>query len=115
MALSEADLSLLRMQIGDEAETAFDDSELNTIYAAMGNDLNLTSAKVFEILAADASKFADYKANESEEKRQQIFSNLLKMAATYRQLSDASGNQFKIVGIKRRPPRNKRSPFGGEC
>lgn len=115
MALNTADLWLLRAQIGDEDAATFEDSELNIIYLAMSSNLNLTTAKVFEILAGDAAKFADYKANEREEKRKQIFDNLLKQAAYYRQLASAEGNQLMIVGIKRRPPRNKTSPFGENC
>ena len=111
-SLSTSDLSFVRLIIGDEAETAFSDSELNTLYTQAGSDLNITMALCFEVLRNSAAKFADYKQNESEEKRNQIFANLDKLAKYYRGLATTTGNQVKVVGLKQRPPRNKTKPRG---
>lgn len=110
--LTSALLTRLRRKIGDVAETAWNDDELNDIYDQAGGDWNLTIALCFEELLVNAAKFADYKQNESEEKRQQIFVNLSKMINHFRSLSSSSANQVRIVGMKLRPPKNKSKPRG---
>lgn len=108
--LTAALMARLRRKIGDETEAAWSDDELNDIYDEAEGDWNLTIALCFEELMNNAVKFADYKQNESEEKRSQIFANLQKMATYYRGLSAGASNQVRIVGLKLRPPKNKPKP-----
>ncbi len=108
----------LRRRIEDENADVFTNDELNDFYDEAGGDWNLTLALVAEDLLWNAAKRVDYKANESEEKRSQAFIQLEKLANRHRSISaseSAKSNQFMVVGIKRRPPRNKTSPFGDEC
>jgi len=110
--LTTALLTRLRRKIGDESETAWDDAELNDSYDEAGGSWNLTIALLFEELRNNAVKFADYKQNESEEKRSQIFANLEKTARYYRSIVDDNATQVQIVALKQRPPHNKTKPRG---
>jgi|GEM_PF-2140718 len=108
--LTETQLASLRRKVGDSAGTVWTEEELNAIYTEAGSDLNEAIAICYEELMANAVKFADYTQNESSEKRSQIFSNLGKMATYYRGLSSQSQVSARIVGMKQRPPHNKRKP-----
>ncbi len=108
--LTETQRSSLRRKVGDPAGDVWTADELNTIFTEAGGDINEAIAICFEELMVDAAKFADYKQNESEEKRSQIFNNLAKLADRYRGLSNSQQSQVRIVGMKQRPPRNKRIP-----
>lgn len=108
--LTTAELTSLRRKVGDPSETTWDDDELNAIYDEADGDFNEAVAICFEELMVNAAKFADYTQNESSEKRSQIFANLSKLADRYRSLSSTNTNQVRIVGLKQRPPRNKRKP-----
>jgi len=108
--LTNTELASMRRKVADTAETAWDDDELQAIYTEANGDLNEAIAVCYEELMANAAKFSDYTQNESSEKRKQIFDNLGKMATYYRGLSDQNQVSAKIVGIKQRPPRNKRKP-----
>ena len=111
--LSATLLARLRRKIDDEGTPpAFSDDELNDIYDEADGNWNLTLALCFEELRNSAAKFSDYKQNESEEKRKQIFDNLFKLASYHRGLATSTGNQVRVVGLKSRPPRNKTKPRG---
>jgi hypothetical protein len=114
MALSEHQLARLRRKVGDTGATpAFTDDELQDLYTEAGEDWDTTVLYAYDELLAQAAKFNDYSAGESDEKRSQVFANLTKLRDRWaaRVASGAkAANQVRIVGTRTAPRRKKDVP-----
>ena len=74
----------------------------------------------YEDLLANTWKFNDYTQNQSQEKKQQIHANLLKLADYWKKkvddetaLASTSRGQVRIMGIRRIPEEIADDPDGG--
>lgn len=128
MALTSTQLTRMRNSLGDTGDTqVFTNNELNDLYdqatedAETGeNPFNRAVWYGYEALAASASKLTDYAQNATDEKRSQIFSQVNKMLAYWKNKTEdaiaaltATANassQVRIVGLEHRPPRQRDTP-----
>ena len=80
-----------RADIGDK-NSAFDDPDIDRLEeratTRWGADAAYEGARVMAVqqLIANAAKFADYTANESSEKKSQIFKNLKDLLDIYKEI-----------------------------
>lgn len=117
MALNYDDF---RADIGDVNE-AFEDADIDQLetraLARYGADAGYEGARVLAVqqLIANAAKFSDYTANESSEKKSQIFKNLKDLLDIYKaDLADvvesAAGANVRMGKTTKKPPRRKEYP-----
>ena len=109
-----------RADIGD-VNNAFEDADIDTLetrsIAKYGADAAYEGARIMAInqLIANAAKFSDYTANESSQKKSQVFNNLLKLRDIYKTdlddaIQDASGASVRMGRGRIKPPRRKELP-----
>lgn len=113
--LTAAQLEDFRADIGDVGDTpAFTDYELNRLYQRAEESYYGAVIMAIRQLRANAAKFADYTANQSEEKRSQVFTQLGKLLDDYVKAlaveNADSGRQVKIAGMMAIPPRKRWTP-----
>lgn len=84
--------------------TALTDGELNANYALAGNNFFYGLYQDILDIQMSASKFDDYVAGQTQEKKSQIPANLAKMAAEYKGLA-FSDQQVQIVRLVPVPPK----------
>lgn len=90
--------------------TAFSDTELSANYdLALGNFF-LGIAYDFDDLLANAAKFNDYTAGQTQEKKSQITANLRERSAWYHQWANAS-RQIQMASLTPEPPRERAVPW----
>ena len=112
-----------RADIGDATE-AFSDTEIDKLEARAterwGEDVAYEGARVLAVqqLLASSAKFADYTANESSEKKSQIFKNLQELLKVYKddlvdkqdEIAAAAGANARFGGTVKKPTRLKEYP-----
>lgn len=109
-----------RGDIGD-VNSVFSDPEIEKLetraIAKYGAGLAYEGAILLAMnqLVANAAKFADYTANDSGEKKQQKFKNLMDVRKMYKaDLSDAqesaAGSSVRMGGTRKKPSRRKEYP-----
>lgn len=115
--LTEPELLRFRRKIGDGGTPpAFGDEELQDLYAEAGDDFTIAIRDAYDELIGSAWRFNDYTQNETQDKKQQIFQNLLKAREIWQAKVDKAeaatraSNQVRIVGLQSMPPRVKRKP-----
>lgn len=109
--LTDQEIEDLRADIGDVgAEPAFEKPELNRLYVRAGYDYNTTVVLALRQLYAQTWRLADYKQNQSEEKRSQIMSNLKKLLDHWESIVDAAKPQVKVYGRRSIPPVRRNVP-----
>lgn len=109
-ALTVTELERFRRKVGDTGESkAFSDPELQDIYQEAGGDFNRAVLLAYEELIGNAWKFSDYTQNESQERKSQIFANLMKTRDMW-QSKLSKGKQVAFVGMRSIPPRQKDVP-----
>jgi hypothetical protein len=100
-----------RADIGD-ANSAFTDAEIDTLeqraIARWSEDVAYEGARVLAInqLLASAAKLADYAANESSEKKSQVFKHLSELRKLYK--SDLDDARDDVAGASVRSGRSTR-------
>jgi hypothetical protein len=117
MPLTPAEIRRFRRKIGDVGRLvdgqmcyAFPDPDIQDIYEEAGSNFERAVLEAFDELIGNSWKFNDYTQNQTQEKKQQIFSNLLKARDSWYTTHVKSNNQVRIVGIKSVPPRLKDRP-----
>jgi hypothetical protein len=113
--LTAAQLEDFRDDIGDVGTTpAFTDYELQRLYHRAEDNYYGAVIMAIRQLRANAAKFVDYTANQSEEKRSQVFAQLGKLLDDYaKALAEENadgGKQVRIVGMWPVPPRDRAKP-----
>jgi hypothetical protein len=109
-----------RADIGD-ANSAFSDADIDQLetraIARWGADAAYEGARVMAIqqLMVNAAKFSDYTANESSQKKQQIFKNFESVLKMYKAdlddvLEIAAGANVRMGHTTKKPPRRKEYP-----
>jgi len=111
----------LRADVGDEgASPAFTDDEITRLWARVSGasrevvQFEATLALMYRQLLANAAKFADYTAGDTEEKRSQVFKHLQAMYKMYQDhLEDVLGTetrQFAKSTVRGVPRQNRSEP-----
>jgi hypothetical protein len=109
-----------RGDIGDK-NSAFDDPDIDRLEtratARWGADVAYEGARVLAVqqLLANTAKFADYTANESSEKKSQIFKNLKDLLDIYKEdlddvIEGVAGASVRMGRGSTIPPRRKEYP-----
>ena len=109
-----------RSDIGDK-NSAFADADIDRLetraIARYGADGAYEGARVLAVqqLLANSAKFADYTANESQEKKSQIFKQLKDLLTIYKNdlddvLENAAGSSVRMGRSSIKPPRRKEYP-----
>ena len=125
--MSKTLIERLRRKIGDVGplqnppqDPAFSDPELQDNWNEAGGNWNKSVLSCYEDLLANTWKFNDYTQNQSQEKKQQIHANLLKLADYWKKkvddetaLASTSRGQVRIMGIRRIPEEIADDPDGG--
>lgn len=105
-------IARFRRKIADQkVPPTFPEPELQDIWDEAGGDLNKACLIAFEELAANAAKFTDYTANESSQKKSQIFDHLTKVMIPMYQEKVRKPNQVRIVGTAIVPTRRASRPY----
>lgn len=118
--LTVQELADFRADIGDTSGV-FTDAELQRLYARASEDYDTAILYAIDQLIANASKFADYTQNQSQEKKSQIFDHLLRLRSIWKSKVDAAAaaesaaTQVRIVGLSHVPPRRKNKPGEWGC
>ena len=97
-------------EMAQGGRTAFMDSELNANYDLA--KANFFLGLYYDIIDLQAStvRLHDYVAGQSNEKRSQVNANLIKLAATYKVLSQAD-RQIQLASMVPEPPRQRAIPW----
>lgn len=112
-----------RADIGD-ANSAFADGEIDKLETRAterwGADVAYEGARVLAVqqLLANSAKLTDYTANESSDKKSQIFKHLQDMLKLYKsdlsdkqeELAQAAGANARFGGTRKKPSRLKEYP-----
>lgn len=109
-----------RDDIGDE-NSAFSDDDINRLETRAieryGAGFAYEGAIVLALnqLVANAAKFADYTANDSSEKKQQKFKNIMEVRKMYKAdlaeaQEDAAGSSVRMGHTTKKPSRRKEYP-----
>ena len=87
--LTAVQLNDLRNDLGDTGVTpAFPDAELQRLYLRTSEGYTATVILGLDQLIMNTAKFADYTQNDTEEKKSQVFTNLLKVRAIWQKRLD---------------------------
>ena len=95
--------------IGDDG-AVFSDDELNRLYTRADGDYNSAVYLAWRQLMADASKFFDYTAGETEVKKSQVRAHIGAMVQFWKSEARQVGNQVRMLGLNEIPPRWKDAP-----
>lgn len=111
MALTAAQLTDMQGDLGITADqTVFTDAELNRLYERASSDYSTAVYLGFRQLLADANKFFDYRAGQTQVSRSQVRKHLMEMVSFWKDEAKTSGNQMRILGLNEIPPRWKDEP-----
>jgi len=111
MALTTAQRADIQADLGiDSGETVFTNDELDRLYTRADSDYNGAVYLAWRQLMADAAKFNDYTAGQTEEKKSQIFEHIKAMVDFWKDEARVATNQVRIVGALEVPPRWKDKP-----
>lgn len=115
--LTQEQITRLRRKIGDvNSPPAFPDADLEDTWQEVGGSWNMLVLESIDELISNSWRFTDYVQNQSQEKKSQILSNLLKVRAIWQKKVDddavatANKNQVKMTGLRPVPPRRKERP-----
>lgn len=127
MAVTQTQIDRLRRDVGGD-ETSLPDETVQDIfdeaeetYSDAASALAQTRILALQGLLASAAKMADYTANESSEKRSQVYSNLSKLLDLWqKRLDDAVadadvaslGGGVRFGRVHRKPARVREYPGG---
>lgn len=109
--LSAEDMAWIRRQVGDvNTPPAFPDVDLRDIYNRARGNLDAAVLACFDELIGSAWRFADYAQNQSEEKKSQVFNNLLKARPIWEGKVSSARQSTRILPLYSYPPRRKAHP-----
>jgi hypothetical protein len=91
-------------------EAVFTNAELDRLYARADSNYNSAVYLAWRQLAANASKFNDYTAGETQEKKSQIYDHIKDMVDFWKDEARVAANQVRSIGLLEVPPRDKDSP-----
>lgn len=95
-------------------ESVFLDSELQRIYDRAGGNYARAITIAIRQLLMNATKFNDYSAGQTTERKQQIFQNLQGMYKVWEDEWRSTSNQVRIVGARPVPPVVTEYPYTEE-
>lgn len=117
--LTIAQLERARRRIGDgNTPPTFSDAELQDNWSDAGEDWNAFILLCYDDLIGNSWKFNDYTQNQTQERKQQIFDNLMKTRKLWQDKVNVDianalkPSQVMIVGTRRVPPRKFDTPAG---
>ena len=111
MALTATQRADMQGDLGITAdESVFTNTELDRLYARADSDYNSAVYLAWRQLAANAAKFNDYTAGETQEKKSQIWDHIQEMLEFWKDEARVAANQVRSVGLLEVPPRDKDSP-----
>ena len=93
-------------------EAVFTNDELDRLYTRADSDYNEAVYLAWRQLMADAAKFNDYTAGQTQEKKSQVYDHVKDMVAFWKSESTTATNQVRILGLNEIPPRWKDEPSG---
>jgi len=93
-------------------EAVFTNDELDRLYARASSDYNGAVYLAWRQLMADAAKFNDYTAGQTQERKSQIYDHIKDMVSFWKDEARVATNQVRIVGMLEVPPRDKDTPSG---
>lgn len=102
----QADLSI------DNSELVWTDAELNRLYTRAGEDYDQTIVLALRQLLMSASRFNDYTAGQTSEKKSQVYQQIKDTLIYYEDNVLAASNQVVIAGMRSVPPITKELPDG---
>lgn len=91
-------------------ESVFTNTELDRLYARADSDYNTAVYLGWRQLQANAAKFNDYTAGETEEKKSQIYDHVKDMVDFWKDEARVAANQVRSIGLLEVPPRHKDEP-----
>lgn len=94
------------------SEAVFTNDELDRLYTRADGDYEKTIVLAMRQLMQNASKFNDYTAGQTSEKKSQIRDNLQKNLKYYEDTVIGGATQFKIVAMRSVPTKHKDKPSG---
>lgn len=89
-------------------ESVFTDDELNRLYTRADSDYATAVYYAWRQIWANTAKFHDYTEAQTQVKKSQIHDHVKDMLAFWKDESRVAGNQVRIVGMNRVPPRPNR-------
>jgi len=93
-------------------EAVFTNAELDRLYTRADADYNGAVYLAWRQLLADASKFNDYTAGQTQEKKSQVWEHIERMVAFWKSESTTAASQVRMLGLNEIPPRWKDAPSG---
>lgn len=109
MSLSSDELTDLRADLAANS-SVFSDAELQRLYTRAGS-YNGAALLALRQLLANATKFSDFTAGQTSERRSQVFEQLYKMLGEWKEIV-AAGNQVRITGLRLVPTPWGETPHG---
>jgi hypothetical protein len=91
-------------------ESVFTNDELDRLYARADNDYNSAVYLAWRQLQANAAKFNDYTAGETQEKKSQIYDHIKDMVEFWKDEARVATNQVRSISLLEVPPRWKDAP-----
>jgi hypothetical protein len=93
-------------------EAVFTNDELDRLYARADSDYNTAVYLGWRQLMANAAKFNDYTAGQTEEKKSQVFDHIKAMVDWWQDEARVATNQVRSISLLEVPPRWKDEPSG---
>jgi hypothetical protein len=91
-------------------EAVFTNAELDRLYARSDSDYNGAVYLAWRQLMADAAKFNDYTAGQTQEKKSQVYDHIKDMVEFWKDEARVATNQVRLIGLLEVPPRDKDTP-----
>jgi hypothetical protein len=106
MALTSDQLTDMQGDLGIGAdESVFTDTELNRLYTRASEDYATAVYLAWRQIWANTAKFHDYTEAQTQVKKSQVYDHVKDMLKLWKDESRVAGNQVRIVGMNRIPPR----------
>lgn len=114
MPLTTEELLDLRADLGDNGTArAFTDDELERLFVRANERYAVAMVLALNQLLASAAKLNDYTQNETQEKKSQVFEQLVKLRAFWQLEATRSSppRQVRVAQLGVRPPRERDEPY----
>ncbi len=102
MALTSSQRDRIRRLIGDtdSSSQVFSDTELDTIYSDVGEDLMSAVVECLDVLAADAAKRVTYRQGQSFQDDNALFDHLERLRARYAARAKSGKGRIGTIPLK---------------
>lgn len=91
MPLSQQQIERFRQVVGDVGAETFTTGDLQQFFTDASENFDLAVVYALDALIGNAATLTDYKQGESEEKRSQVLSNLLKIRGVWKDRVNEGG------------------------